>query len=104
MNKKALFSTLIILIAAVILIIGSIIYITGNFKFKTGKVTVNIDYDENAESSNEIEIIEIPSGIPAGKITEVPQIPEQIDEPNSTNATNLTLYNNNSFNLTNTSG
>lgn len=59
MNKKALIGTLILAAVLVVLIVIAVSYYTGHFGFKTGKVTVNVEYDREAGApGDEIRIVE----------------------------------------------
>ena len=60
MDKRGLFWNLLFLLIAVLIVIGAIVYFTGSFRFRTGKVSVNIGYDEENSGEEIIEVGQLP--------------------------------------------
>lgn len=87
MNRKGLVGKLLLLLIVAGLVVYLILVTTGNFKFKTGKVSVDIDY-ENGGSKN-IDTIESPEAKPTESEQEL-IVPVDLNDTNSSlNFTNI---------------
>ena len=91
MNKKGLFAGLFIIIVLVIAVIVGIVYFTGSFGFRTGKVSVDIDYDNSANFEepsiteiDEQDLDDFLNGSIGGNLSDV-----DIGENKSLNYTNI---------------
>ena len=100
MNNKALIGKLIFLIAAVILIIVATIYFTGHFGFRSGKVSLEINYDESISNAEEVITVGVPKKPQTNESNETEIL---MQNPSQNNLSLNPITKNGSLNYTNVS-